>query len=84
LADLVRQHDKGNQIPADAEEGRDAALAPSARLRSAHTSQGEDGGAVGHAALQVLHTVIFDFLNFASCEIASNPDPAQLSPNSLI
>src|ERR1700709_1879607 len=24
------------------------------------------GGAVGHAALQVLHTLIFDFLNYAS------------------
>ncbi|MBS0641254.1 MAG: hypothetical protein JSS43_15375 [Proteobacteria bacterium] len=27
---------------------------------------GRHGGAVGHAALQVLHTLIFDFLNFRS------------------
>jgi len=29
-------------------------------------AKGKHGGAVGHAALQVLHTLIFDFLNFAS------------------
>jgi hypothetical protein len=29
-------------------------------------TKGKHGGAVGHAALQVLHTLIFDFLNFAS------------------
>lgn len=28
--------------------------------------QGCHGGAVGHAALQVLHTLVFDFLNYAS------------------
>ena len=28
--------------------------------------QGHHGGAVGHAALQVLHALIFDFLNYAS------------------
>ena len=28
--------------------------------------EGKHGGAVGHAALQVLHTLIFDFLNYAS------------------
>jgi hypothetical protein len=28
--------------------------------------KGKHGGAVGHTALQVLHTLIFDFLNFAS------------------
>ena len=31
------------------------------------------GGAVGHAALQVLHTLIFDFLNYASGRL----DPSQ-------
>ncbi len=29
-------------------------------------AKGKHGGAVGHAALQVLHTLIFDFLNFVS------------------
>ncbi len=29
-------------------------------------AKGKHGGAVGHAALQVLHTLIFDFLNYRS------------------
>jgi hypothetical protein len=33
--------------------------------RQTHT-KGKHGGALGHAALQVLHTLIFDFLNFMS------------------
>ena len=33
--------------------------------RRTHTP-GNHGGAVGHAALQVLHALIFDFLNYAS------------------
>jgi hypothetical protein len=33
--------------------------------RQSHT-EGRHGGAVGHAALQVLHALIFDFLNFRS------------------
>jgi len=33
------------------------------------------GGAVGHAALQVLHTLIFDFLNYGSGRL----DPSQAS-----
>jgi len=33
--------------------------------RQSHT-EGRHGGAVGHAALQVLHALIFDFLNYAS------------------
>ena len=27
---------------------------------------GRHGGAVGHTALQVLHTLLFDFMNFAT------------------
>ena len=30
---------------------------------------GQHGGAVGHAALQVLHTLIFDFLNYATGQL---------------
>lgn len=33
--------------------------------RQSHV-EGRHGGAVGHAALQVLHALIFDFLNYAS------------------
>jgi len=35
--------------------------------------KGKHGGAVGHTALQVLHTLIFDFLNYASGRL----DPSQ-------
>jgi hypothetical protein len=35
--------------------------------------KGKHGGAVGHSALQVLHTLIFDFLNFMSGQL----DPSQ-------
>ena len=35
--------------------------------------KGHHGGAVGHAALQVLHALIFDFLNYASGRL----DPSQ-------
>jgi hypothetical protein len=36
--------------------------------RQSHT-KGRHGGAVGHAALQVLHALIFDFLNFSSGQL---------------
>ena len=67
LAGLVRQHDQGNQLPAHAEEGRDAscgiAPATSTGRRGARTTTAEPWDT---AALQVLHALIFDFLNYAS------------------
>ena len=41
------------------QEGRGQALASGARLRP--HQPGQHGGAVGHAALQMLHSLIFDF-----------------------
>lgn len=38
---------------------------------------GKHGGAVGHAALQVLHALIFDFLNFSSGRL--DPSYAQIA-----
>jgi hypothetical protein len=43
-------------------------IVPCACRRSGdgRTPSGRHGGAVGHTGLQVLHTLIFDFLNYAS------------------
>jgi hypothetical protein len=45
-----------------------ASLSPEciAGWQSRNTDTGRHGGAVGHTGLQVLHTLIFDFLNYAS------------------
>jgi hypothetical protein len=39
--------------------------------------EGKHGGVLGHAALQVLHTLIFDFLNYASGQL--DPSQAQIA-----
>jgi hypothetical protein len=65
---MVRQHDAGNPLPADADEGRHEAMAPCPILRPTDQAGGEHEGALGHSrsVLQVLHTLIFDFLNYQS------------------
>ena len=59
---------------------RFAPLAKKAAVRLWHRARdfdrttrqpGRHGGALGHAGLQVLHTLVFDFLNFAKREEGS-------------
>jgi hypothetical protein len=45
--------------------------------RSTH-QPGHHGGAVGHTALQVLHALVFDFLNYASGRL--DPSYAAIGP----
>ena len=67
LAGVVGQHHQGNQVPADAEEGRDAAMAPRARLRPADASARiTTAEPWGTPPCRCLHALIFDFLNYAS------------------
>src|SRR3954464_8789035 len=51
-----------------------ASLSPEciAGWQSRSTDTGRHGGAVGHTGLQVLHTLIFDFLNYASGRLDSS------------
>jgi hypothetical protein len=52
--------------PADAEEGSRAPLAPCAGVRPRHAPARPTRRRRGHIALQILHALIFDFLNYAS------------------
>ena len=45
--------------------------------------EGRHGGVVGPAALQVLHTLIFDFLNFRSGRLDAPPTVGCWPPASL-
>lgn len=52
-----------------------ARLFHQARLYDLRTKEpGKHGGAIGHAALKVLHTLIFDFLNFKTGQLDPSYD----------
>jgi hypothetical protein len=63
LAGLVRQRRQPCPLHRDAQESRCTPLAPRPRFRSQHAPARPPRGSVGHAGLQVLHSLIFDFLN---------------------
>ena len=65
LACLVRQHAQARPVHADAEEGRGQAIGTAPATSTARPKKpGLHGGAVGHSAMLVLQSLIFDFLNY--------------------
>ena len=72
LAGLDGQRPQPRPVRRAGQEGRCVPLAPGPRPRSRGTHEpGHHGGAVGHTALQVLHALIFDFLNNSTGRLGS-------------